>query len=908
MSISQISSAGAASSYYQTDNYYTKDGDDGQGIWAGQAAGFLEMNGKEVSPEEFEKILSGEIPNGQKLFRLVNGEKEHIPGYDITFSAPKSVSLMALMIALDKSEWHAVHDKAVAAALEWVETNVLQTRKYNKATKKQDVVGDQKMLVATFKHDISRNEDPQLHTHCVIANACLGSDGKFRSVHSQALFDNKMLIGEIFRSELKANIIEAGLGRIERTHPDGRFELRDMHKELIREFSTRSDDIAEYLGEGAHTAEDKANAALRTRRVKKESPRGELQKNWTDRISKHGYNKAEVENAISSRSHQIISIFDDTVPNKVTALENSLEHLSENSSTFHRRDVLRFTLAEGNGRFRVGEADAQIDLAINEGWIKESEDKSTLYTQATLEREMTTLHLEKAGRSSVDPILPNKAVSKTYEGNKLTSGQFEAARLILTSPNRTVGVQGYAGTGKTFMLASVAAQAQEAGYKVFGMAPTSNATKTLGKDAKIKSQTLQRYLMTPSGNHKTILFVDEASMVSTHQMMDLLTIAEGRGVAKVVLVGDTKQLESVAAGAPFKMLQAEGMRHAVMKDIKRQKKERHLEAVLSASNGDIERAFKKLGNDIREVPLEALAQQTAQAWLNSSNRENSAIVVTTNALAESVNAHVKHALIEEGSIKNRSTDLTSLKSLRLTEVQKRYANNYNEADVVRFNRSYIGLKVRAGETLALKTVRDDGVVELIKNGQIVEFKPSRDATGEGAVEAFRTEPMQINEGDKIRWTRPDYANDIQNKDQGIVSKIDQNHVTLKMSNGSEVAYEKDHGQLSFLNHAWAQTGHAYQGQTVDHIIAAMPSISGLTNQKSFYIDISRARDEVTFLTDNIDRLNTTLKERTGEERTALDLVRETESAQKFEQRDKGPIEQQNEHERERGKPNPGRSR
>ena len=146
--------------------------------------------------------------------------------------------------------------------------------------------------------------------------------------------------------------------------------------------------------------------------------------------------------------------------------------------------------------------------------------------------------------------------------------------------------------------------------------------------------------MTPSGNHKTILFVDEASMVSTHQMMDLLTIAEGRGVAKVVLVGDTKQLESVAAGAPFKMLQAEGMRHAVMKDIKRQKKERHLEAVLSASNGDIERAFKKLGNDIREVPLEALAQQTAQAWLNSSNRENSAIVVTTNALAESVNAHV----------------------------------------------------------------------------------------------------------------------------------------------------------------------------------------------------------------------------------------------------------------------------
>lgn len=894
MSISQVSSASAASAYYQADNYYAKDSKDGQGVWHGQAAEHLGLEGKTVSPEEFEKILSGEIPNGQKLYRVVDGKKKHIAGYDITFSAPKSVSLMALSIAGDKSRWHDAHDKAVATTLEWVEKNVLQTRKYNKTIRGQHPVGNQKMLVATFKHDISRNEDPQLHTHCVIANACLDQDGKFRSVHSRSLFDYRMLIGEIYRSELKANIRDEYLGRIERTHPDGRFELRDMDKALIKEFSTRSQDIAEYLGEGAHSAEDRANAALRTRKAKKESPREQMQQDWSARISKLGHSKDDIEKSISERASIFYRIKEEPLPSNVVSLENALEHLSANSSTFYRRDVLRFVLAEGNGNFRVGEAQAQIDKAIEEGWLKESEDKSQLYTQATLEREVTTLSLEKVGRLSVDPIMPQKAVSKTYEGHDLSEGQYSASKLILTSPNRTVGVQGYAGTGKTFMLASVAKQANEAGYNVLGLAPTSNATKTLGDDAKIKSQTLQRYLIQPSGNHKTILFVDEASMISTRQMLDLLTVAEERGIAKVVLVGDQKQLEGVAAGAPFKMLQAEGMRYAVMNDIKRQNKERHLDAVKSASQGDIDRAFKKLGNDIREVSLEDLAKETAQAWLDSPDRENAAIVVTTNNLAAAVNAHVKEALIGEGRIAKRGLEVNSLKSLRLSEMQKRYADNYHQADMVRFNRSYIGLEVLAGDTLAVKNIREDGVVELVKNGRIIEFRPSRDATGEGALEAFRAEPMQINEGDRIRWTRPDYANDIKNMDQGTVSKIDQNRVTVKMSNGSEVSYDNDHIQLSFLSHAWAQTGHAYQGQTVDHIIAAMPSLSGLTNQKSFYIDISRAREEVTFLTDNIERLNNTLKTRTGEDRTALDLVRETEATQRFDVRDKEPIDHQSE--------------
>ena len=593
MSISQISSAGAASSYYQSDNYYAKEGKDGQGIWVGQAAKELGLAGKDVSPDQFKSILAGELPNGQKLFRVVADEKKHIPGYDITFSAPKSVSIMSEVLGWH--EYRKAHDKAVKSTLEKVETMFLKTRKFNKKSGKQETIGNQKMIAALFTHDVSRNQDPQLHTHCVIANAVQGENGKFRSIHSRELFTNKMLIGAIYRSELAKNIQEQNLARINRTHPDGRFELRHMDKKLIKEFSTRAKDIEEYLGEGPHNAKDKAIAALRTRNSKVECSREELKEGWNVRLEQLGYSKDQIVKAVDY-SRSIALAFEPHAPmDEKTALENSVEHLTEYSSTFPRRDILRFMLSEGIGSFRIDDAENQLQNAINEGWIKESKDKSLLYTQTTLERETTTLALEKSGRSAVDPILPRRAVSEIYNGYELTTGQYNSSKLILTSPNRTIGVQGYAGTGKTFMLASAAEQAVDAGYTVLGMAPTSTATKTLGEDAKIKSQTLQRYLIEPSGNHKTILFVDEASMISTRQMMDLLTIAEERGIAKIVLVGDKKQLEGVAAGAPFKMLQAEGMRYEVMDDIKRQSKERHLEAVISASNGDIERAFINLG-------------------------------------------------------------------------------------------------------------------------------------------------------------------------------------------------------------------------------------------------------------------------------------------------------------------------
>lgn len=873
LSVSQVTNAGAGASYYQADNYYAKDSAQGQGVWYGKASADLGLEGKTATPEAFKAVLSGELPNGQKLYRMVGGEKVHIAGYDMTFSAPKSVSIMSEIVG--DARYGDAHQKAVTATLNWVEAKALMTRKYDRSTGKQAVVGGQSMVAALFTHDISRNEDPQLHTHCVVANATLGPDGKYRSVHSPELFRQKMLIGEIYRSELKSNIRDAALGHIGRTHMDGRFELADMRRDIIEMFSTRSADIKDYLGEGAHSAEDKANAAVKTRRGKREVSREDLKANWDKRLAGLGQTKGSVAASLDTRAARQAQD-KSPLPNAEQGLTFAVEHLSETQSTFAHQDVLRFALAESRPCVRIGDVETALSEAVAHGWLKTAKNGKSFYTRETLDRERAILSAEQSGRGSVDPVLPRASVKTRHQGSTLEPDQLEAASLILTSANRTIGIQGLAGTGKTFMLQSAARQIEGAGYTVLGLAPSKSAERSLSGGAGVQTQTLQKYLLSPSGDHKTVLLVDEASMVSTHQMQDLLNITAKRGLAKVVLIGDSKQLEGVGAGAPFKALQANGMHHAVMDTVKRQAQDRHRDAVIGASNGDITHAFEKLGDDIRQVPLGDLAKGTADAWLNSPDRNRAGIVTTTNAMVDAINAHVKAGLIREGTLSPETHTLTRLKPLRMTDAQSGYADNYREADAVQFTRDYKRLGVKRGDILSVDRVRDNGVVELSRNGKQIDFRPNRDARGSGAVEAFQNVSMTLNPGDVVRWIRPDADTGIANRDHGKISRISETHVTFTKDNGTRTAFAKDDPTLGFMTHAWAQTGHAFQGRTIDHIVVGMPSLSGLTDQKSFYVDISRARHEITLVTDNVERLHDALSERTGASVCALDLWRETQ--------------------------------
>ena len=292
-SIGKIASPSQGASYFERDGYYGKDDPAHKeaSAWAGRGAEELGLSGP-VDSSAFRAILEGEVPGGRQLGRKdLDGNIQHRPGRDVTLSAPKSVSLLAL-VGGDERIVEA-HDRAVGRTLAWIEKNAVETRMQDRETGAMVRAGGQKMVAATFRHDTSRNLDPQLHTHAVVANMVQGEDQKWRTMVDDGLFKGKMTIGAIYRAELAQGLHDLGYG-IEKTHPDGRFEIAGVSREVIEEFSTRRSEIEAAMrehglgrtGDNPHLA---ARATLMTRAAKRDVERGELRRSWERQAAEMGF-------------------------------------------------------------------------------------------------------------------------------------------------------------------------------------------------------------------------------------------------------------------------------------------------------------------------------------------------------------------------------------------------------------------------------------------------------------------------------------------------------------------------------------------------------------------------------------------------------------------------------------------
>ena len=295
LSIGALSSAAQGASYYERDGYYAKDDPEHRdaSAWAGRGAEELGLTGT-VDPSTFRAVLEGKVPDGSGTElgrRGKDGEIIHRPGRDLTFSAPKSVSIGAL-IGGDRRIVE-VHDRAVATTLAWVEKNAAETRMKDPDTGRMARVGNQKIVAATFRHDTSRNLDPQLHTHAVLANMVQGEDGKWRSMANEGLYARQKLIGMLYRNELAAGLGKLGYG-IEKTHADGRFEIAGVPRETIEAFSSRRAEIEAAMAErGLGASGDNPRiaerAALMTRAKKRDIDRDELRGVWQRQAADLGF-------------------------------------------------------------------------------------------------------------------------------------------------------------------------------------------------------------------------------------------------------------------------------------------------------------------------------------------------------------------------------------------------------------------------------------------------------------------------------------------------------------------------------------------------------------------------------------------------------------------------------------------
>ena len=958
LSIGALSSAAQGASYYEQDGYYAKDDPEHRdaSAWAGKGAEELVLTGP-VDPAVFRAVLEGKVPDGSGTElgrRGKDGEIIHRPGRDLTFSAPKSVSLAAL-VGGDRRIVEA-HDRAVATTLAWVEKNAAETRMKDPETGRMARVGNQKIVAATFRHDTSRNLDPQLHTHAVLANMVQGEDGKWRSMANEGLYARQKLIGMLYRNELAAGLGRLGYG-VEKTHADGRFEIAGVPRETIEALSSRRAEIeaameARDLGSPADNPRLAERAALMTRAKKRDIDRDELRGVWQRQAADLGLDAtALVAGAVektaapereaaaepasgpgTGREPVAQSLGDmggaqhpdaraaiagtgEPEPSGQSVGESSREsaaaspaadavawamaHLSEREAVFARTDLLAAALAHAPGVAAIGDVEREVAALEKAGTlhavnIPGAEDSLT--TDRTVGEEREAVALWRGGQGRGRAPLRGWQVQGHLNKGPLTAGQKDAVKLILSAKDRTVGVQGYAGTGKTTMLNRARTLAEKKGWRMAGLAPSASAVQTLASEAGIESETLQRFLarnagvaegrLTKKGARemraafaKTILVVDEGSLASTVQARDLLRIANALRIPRVVLVGDAKQLDAVDAGKPFAQLQAAGMQTATMDEIMRQRDPALKEAVEASLKGDIQRAFAKLGGNVAEVKPDNIAGAVAARWLrlDEAARANTGVMAPSHELRHGINAHIRERLAREGRLHGPSMTSERLVSKGYTNAEKSLAANYGPGDVVAFHRPYKRIGVEKGDERRVTGV-DYGTNEVLLadgRGGSTAWKPDEIGGRRGGSEVYKVEDIELRAGDRIRWTRNDAGLGLVNSRTAEVLRVANGRVTFRLEDGKTLELGRGDPQLRHLDHAWASTVHAFQGRTVDNVIAAMEARHPhLTTQKSFYVEISRARDRAELVTDDAAELRAQLQAVTGERIAALEGIGE----------------------------------
>ena len=928
-SIGAVAAPAQGASYYERDGYYARDDPDHRAAsaWAGRGAAGLGLEGP-VDADAFRAVLEGRIPDGsgRRLGRVgKDGAFQHRPGRDLTFSAPKSVSLAAL-VGGDRRVVEA-HDRAVGRALGWFERHVAETRMKDPETGRMVRAGGQKAVIATFRHDASRNLDPALHTHAVIANMLQGPDGKWRTMANEKLYASKMLLGALYRNELAAALAKLGYG-IEKTHADGRFEIAGVSRDVIEAFSTRRAEIeAALAGRGLNgTAENQRmaqRAALFTRAAKRDVDRAALRESWRGQAAELGFDAPALVAEAASRTparqsgredgggaaqterdagpdeevSPAAGVESEAPDSPAAAVSWAIAHLSEREAVFARTDLLTAALAWRPGAAAIGAIERDIAAREAAGTLLPARMPGMdglLATDRAVADERETIALMRAGAGRGAAPMRARAVDKALRNGPLTAGQKEAVKLILSERDRTVGVQGYAGSGKTAMLSRVRALLKKRGWEVKGLAPSASAARTLEAEAGIGSETLQRFLarnagvaegrMTRKGERamraawrRTVLVVDEGSFASTVQTRDLLRIATALRIPRVVLVGDAKQLDAVDAGKPFTQLQQAGMKTAVMNEIMRQRDPALKEAVEASIAGDVARAFSKLGENVAEAKPDNLAGAAAARWLalSGEERDRTGLMAPSHVLRETINRIVRERLVREGAVHGPAMMAERLVSRGWTNAEKTLAANYRPGDVVAFHRPYRRLGVEKGDELRVAGVdRASATVTLEgRDGRPVAWDPNRLAARAGGVEVYRSEGIELRAGDRIRWTRNDTGLGLLNSGTAEVAAVRGGRVSFRLEDGRRLDLRRGDPQLRHIDRAWAATVHAFQGRTVDRVIAAMEAgHPHLTTLKSFYVEISRARDSAELVTDDHAALKERIEAATGERIAALEAL------------------------------------
>jgi conjugative relaxase-like TrwC/TraI family protein len=874
LTISKPLSAGQAQTYHQKEftakeqNYWSQRGVIA-GEWQGRLAATLGLAGA-VSAEEFAKLSQGQHPGtGEQLVRQrasyeyqdADGKAirtmEHRAGWDATFSAPKSVSITALVGGDDRVR--EAHRDSVRIALEQLEH---YTQARIGGNHLPETTG--KFAAAKFEHDTARPVDgyvaPQLHTHAVIFNVTERENGQARAIQPQSLFASQQFATAVYQSELTYRLRELGyeitVGR------SGAPEIKGYTQEYLDASSPRSQQIRDYLERTGHNTKEAAEIAAHSTRDRKEihSP-AEVMAAHRKLAADFGHQADAVVRAARERvRHQEKPTHThDRVRESVTF---SRDKNFEREAVVDERALIRDGLRRGMGEVTYAQVRGNLDARIASGefqTVERTHIPGRQFTTAkTIAAEHEIVSRVREGRNQVEPVLSrSQAIAVAEQQPHLNRTQKSVVEDVLSSPDRVQGIQGFAGSGKTTTLSVIRSAAEMQRFQVEGFAPTSRAARQLG-EAGVDAGTLQGFLARTKAptapEQKHFYFVDESSLASTNQMREFLSRLASQD--RVLLIGDTRQHQGVEAGRPFEQLQEAGMRTAKLDQIVRQKDPELKAAVEMLATGQVSAALEALQKHgrVREIPdTEERIRAIARSYVASP--EKTLIVSPDNASRRELNAAVRQELKSNGTLAPEDHSFRVLvQRQEMTGAERSWASRYEINDVIRFARGSKSVGIKAGEYATVVGVNSAANMLTIEKstGELVNYDPRRLV----GVNVYREVAHEFSPGDRIQFTAPDKSLGVANRDLAIIESITPDgRIAVLLDNSRRSEF--DPVQHRHFDHGYAVTSHSAQGLTAERVLVNADTgvHPDLLNTRFGYVAISRGSHEATMFTDDMTKLN-----------------------------------------------------
>jgi conjugative relaxase-like TrwC/TraI family protein len=887
LDISKPLTTGKVQSYYRSEysaasNAYFTEGGTLRGEWHGKLADVLNLKG-DVTAEAFDRLAEGQHPQtGEQLIKhrdtiktQAGEELGHRAGWDLTFNAPKTVSLTAL-VGEDERVREA-HRHAVRAALDATQEYVQARLGGNNPA---ETTG--KWIAATFEHDTARPVNgypaPHLHTHVVVFNMTEDRLGQARSLQPYELFKVQSMATAVYQNQLEYELRQLGytIQRGKNHAPD----IKGYSPEYLQAESLRSAEIKQAMADrGIGGRESAGNVAHQVRDEKLKLTPDELRAVHKQNAAEFGNQPAGVVSD-AARRHQRALSAEKVEQTSQAAVTFARDRLSERSAVFEHFEVIRDALRHTHGRARLPDIEAELakqkeqSKFVEVQHIRPNAPAARYTTPQLIEIERDTIQQMRAGQNQLQPtVAVDCAAILGRYGDRLNEDQRRSVYEALTARDQIFGIQGGAGTGKTTALSAVRELAEEHGYRTYGLGPTSRAAKELTQ-AGVDSETLQAYLtrgQQTEGSRPRLFFVDESSLASGKQMHDFLQTLQAHD--RVLLIGDTRQHQSVEAGRIFAELQDAGMNTTRLDKIVRQKDEGLRQVVEAMAAGKILEGIDLLTSqnrvhsvEHRQERFEAIARAYAAA------PEGTLVISPDNRSRQEINTAIRNQLRETGQLPDDDAYRVPILINRqdLTSEDRGIASSYHVGDSVRYLRGseVLGLAAKSYATVISVDSEQNEITVKRADGQIITYDPFRLK----GVSIYEPEMRGFAEGDRVQFTAPWRDRAVSNRDLGTIIHLDEHGNIRVMLDGSDRTVGWNLNDNKHLDYAYAMTSHSSQGATVDqvliHIDTSDSRSRGLIDETLAYVATSRPRYDAEIFTDNEQQLGLALS-RHHENATAL---------------------------------------